>query len=304
MLQTRKANPNKPPRILIYGAEGCGKSTLGARSDKPIFISPEGGTDQLVDVHGNPCEEMQNVDTWPRFREALEQLKKETHDFKTVVIDSLDWVESLAHADITKGTGKSIVTCHGGYGSGYRLSQTMHKEVIEDLSYLREVKGMGIVITAHAHVKAVKDPSMLHDYDQYEIKTHELVSSLFREWVDGLFFARFRTFTKEGETDKARALSDGSRVVYTVKQPSFQAKNRYGMPSEMDFTEDFWKEVKRYSRKGDTLEVVQEEILKLEAHITDEETRKTVTDFIVKAGNDVAKLIPIRDRLRQITGQQ
>jgi len=59
ILQTRKGNPQKPPRVMAYGVEGVGKSTLGARAEKPIFLTPEGGIDQLrtatgelVDVSG------------------------------------------------------------------------------------------------------------------------------------------------------------------------------------------------------------------------------------------------------------
>ena len=39
---------SKPPRLLIYGSEGIGKSTLGASAPKPIFVPTEDGLDQIV----------------------------------------------------------------------------------------------------------------------------------------------------------------------------------------------------------------------------------------------------------------
>ncbi|MDR0869400.1 MAG: ATP-binding protein [Planctomycetaceae bacterium] len=42
-IQTGKAQA--PPRLLIYGTEGIGKSTFGASAPKPIFIPTEDGLD-------------------------------------------------------------------------------------------------------------------------------------------------------------------------------------------------------------------------------------------------------------------
>lgn len=302
MLQTTKSNPAKPVRVLIYGPEGVGKSTFGAKADAPVFITPEGGIDQLTDAHGNPCEALPGLSTWDNVREAVQQLTVEQHKFKTLVIDSADWVERLAHAKIIGNSGKDIIRANGGYGAGYRESERMHRELIESLSALREKKDMNIIVTAHTHVKPVKDPSMLQDFDQHEIKCHEFVSSLWREWVDALFFARFNTYVKTSdESTKGRALSDGKRTVYTTKQPSFQAKNRYGLEPEIEFTENFWSIFWTKARKGPD---VLPEISTLITKIEDKETVKKVEESVAAAGKDQAKLVAILNRLKQITGKE
>ena len=38
---------NKPPRIMVYGQEGVGKSTLGASAPDPIFIQTEDGLGEI-----------------------------------------------------------------------------------------------------------------------------------------------------------------------------------------------------------------------------------------------------------------
>ena len=37
----------KPPRVLLYGVEGIGKSTFGSEAPKPIFIQTEDGLDEI-----------------------------------------------------------------------------------------------------------------------------------------------------------------------------------------------------------------------------------------------------------------
>ncbi len=301
MLKTRKSNPHKPARVLIYGVEGAGKSTFGARSDNPVFISPEGGTDRLTRVDGSPVDEMPDVNSWDAIKAAVTQLTVEKHDFKTLVIDSADWVEKLAHAKIIGTSGKSIITCNGGYGTGYRESERMHRELIESLSLLRDKRDMNIIVTAHAHVRQVKDPGVLEDYDAFEIKCHEMVSSLWREYVDGLFFVRFRTFSKTSDDSlRARALSDGTRILYAVKQPAFQAKNRYGMLPEYTFTENFWKEFMGYANP-ETSDALVKHINELAAKVTDDITKKKIFDSLASAQGQIQKLKPIRDRLLELT---
>lgn len=304
-LTTRKSNPNKPARVIIYGPEGAGKSTFGAKSDKPIFITPEGGADRLTDSEGNPVEELPGVNTWLKLIAGCNDILNQDHDFKTLVLDSADWMESLCHAEIIGRSGKSITTVNGGYGAGFRQSQGMHKELIDILENIRNKRGMNLIITAHAHVKPVKDPEMLEDYDSFEIKCHEYVSSLWREWVDALFFVRFKTFLSTSDDSvKARALTDGTRVIYTQKQPAFQAKNRFGMPPEMDFTENFWNEFMQYAKKGvvptASLDELKMEIQDLKMQLTDEATLKLVDESFVKAGDNMNTLVAIKNRLKEI----
>ena len=44
-IQTGKEN--KPPRIMIYGSEGVGKSTFGASAPDAVFIQTEDGLSEI-----------------------------------------------------------------------------------------------------------------------------------------------------------------------------------------------------------------------------------------------------------------
>jgi len=285
---------------MIYGPEGVGKSSFGAFADKSVFITPEGGADQLKTKSGEPIDIMPNCTTFDQVRGAVLRLTNENHPFKTLVLDSADWIEKVCHKKIIGASDRSIITCNGGYGAGYRESEALHRGLIEDLSVLRDKKNMAIIITAHSHVKEVKDPSVIENYDAFEIKCHSFVSDLWREWVDALLFVRFRAYAKEG---KAKAFGDGSRVMYTEKDPAFQAKNRYTMPKELDFDWSAWDKIKSYTISK-TADDVMKESVKLLAGITDAEKKSQVLEFLQNNSNNVNTLTDAKNRIEQIIESQ
>lgn len=310
-LEIAEANPNEPIKLLIYGIEGIGKTTLGAKSDSPIFIAVEGRVGKIRDENGNPIKYFKGIKTFDDVLNAVQQLKKMDHGFKTIVLDSADWIEKLCHAKVLKDSKKptkSIITTDGGYGAGYRMSQTFHSELISELSELSEL-GMNIIITAHYHVREVRDPEMPDVYDAYEIKCHEYVSSLWREWVDCIFFARFETFVKPGNEDsKTIAQGTSRRIVFTEKRPSYQAKNCYKLPNELEFTEDFWKNLKAFISKTNPndvkkikLDQIKNGIFEMCEKITDESIVSKIKESVANALDEKA-LSVIHSRVKEITG--
>ncbi len=45
--QVQRGRSHLPPRILVYGTEGVGKSSLAATTPKPIFIQTEDGLGEI-----------------------------------------------------------------------------------------------------------------------------------------------------------------------------------------------------------------------------------------------------------------
>ncbi|RYZ41299.1 MAG: hypothetical protein EOO72_07980, partial [Myxococcaceae bacterium] len=81
-----------PLRVVLYGVEGIGKSTFGASAPAPIFLGAEDGTDHL-DVTRFPSPE-----SWQEVLDAVRVLTTEQHDYRTLVVDTLDWAEPLLWA--------------------------------------------------------------------------------------------------------------------------------------------------------------------------------------------------------------
>ena len=211
-----------PLRVLCYGVEGVGKSTLGADSPAPVFLGAEDGTAHL-DVSRLPQPE-----TWRDVLDAVALLTREQHDFKTLVIDSLDWVEPLIHrfvCDEAKVKSMEDVS----YGKLYVAALEQWRLLINALDRLRTAKRMHVVMVAHALVKGFKNPEG-PDYERYQLKIHDKAAALLREWVDELLFARFETFSLKGKGEmRAKGISTGARVVQTIRAAAYDAKTRHGL---------------------------------------------------------------------------
>ena len=93
---------NKPPRIMVYGQEGVGKSTLGASAPDPIFIQTEDGLGEIDTCKFPLAGSLSDV------LAELTALRDEEHNFRTVVIDSLDWLERLIFDEVCKEFGVRI----------------------------------------------------------------------------------------------------------------------------------------------------------------------------------------------------
>jgi len=227
---------HSPPRVLIYGIEGIGKSSLAAQAPSPIFIATEDGLDQI------DCTSFPLAKTFSDVTDALQTLIAERHDFHTVVIDSLDWLERLAWDVLCEQYGvSSIEKVDGGYQRGYSHALTHWRKVLADLDTLRRDRGMCVVLLAHAKVEKFEDPE--HSaYDRYSPRLHRHVTSLVTEWADAVLFATRKLITKteEGGFGRKRTRADGlgkdggDRVLRCVGSPACIAKNRYELPAEME----------------------------------------------------------------------
>lgn len=78
-----------PPRILVYGTEGIGKSTFASTSPNPIFIPTEDGLDNI------DCAKFPLCKTFVEVMSYIDVLQNESHDYRTIIIDTVDWLERL-----------------------------------------------------------------------------------------------------------------------------------------------------------------------------------------------------------------
>ena len=80
-------------RVVIYGPEGVGKSSLAAQFPNPIFIDTEGSTDNMDVVR------LDKPTSWTMLNNQLNFIKSnriidldgKPYEVKTLVIDTIDW---------------------------------------------------------------------------------------------------------------------------------------------------------------------------------------------------------------------
>ena len=224
-----------PPRLLVYGTEGIGKSTLASHAPRPIFIQTEDGLGE-IDCHKFPL-----ANSFDDVVGALEALRTEKHDYQSVVVDSLDWLERLIWDAVCEDYGaKSIEKVDGGYGKGYIFALTPWRSFLDHLAALHRDRCMAIILIAHAKVEKFEDPEA-SPYDRYSPRLHKHAAALLTEWCDAVLFAtrKFRTQTEETGFGRKRTTAHaigkdgGERILRTVGGPSCVAKNRYGLDAEL-----------------------------------------------------------------------
>jgi hypothetical protein len=214
----------QPPRIMVYGPHGLGKTTFGASAPAPIFILTEDGLGRLEVDHFPVARSLKDV------QEALASLKGE-HDFSTVVIDSLDWLDNLIWEQINgQYEAKDLA-----YGKGAVIAADLWRKILEDLNALRAM-GMASILLAHCEIKRFDSPEV-EPYERYQPKLQARSSALVQEWCDVVGFANYKTIVKSSDVGfnnkVSRGISTGERLLHTSEKPAYLAKNRYSLPDTL-----------------------------------------------------------------------
>lgn len=226
----------KPPRLLIYGGAGLGKTTFGATLPSPIFVQVEDGLGVVEVDHFPRAKSFEDV------MAALEELASQEHKYRSVVIDSLDWLEPMVWDSVCKANGKNSIE-EFGYGKGYVEALAYWRRYIDALSRLRDERNMVVCQIAHSIEKRIQPPGG-EPYDRYEIKLNKKASDLVQEHSDVVGFCNTKTSIKKSEGPGGRtyskATSTGERFLFTHVAPDYIGKNRYGITSELPLA---WNEL-------------------------------------------------------------
>lgn len=287
---------SKPVQFIFaipYGPDGTGKTTLGANAPSPVFIRTEAGTAYVRDADGKKIKHFPDPKTFSDILSYVDELLTRDHSYKTLVLDTLDHAEPLCHAEVCKEMGVKMVS-EAPYGKGYEAALKKWQVLFDKLKQLRSK--MNVILIAHSIVRKAQDPINATEYDRHEIKLHAKAASLARESVDAVLFCTYEVFTKK-EGMKTRAFGDGARVMYTQWRPSHDAKNRMGLPYQLDLSWDALSEAMQ-SDGHDIVTNYKSEIAAMLTQLKDEELKKIVTASIEKAGDNASQLNKISNRLR------
>jgi len=276
----------KPPRVLLYSQEKLGKSTFASHAPSPIFICAEDGTSEL-DVVRYPEPER-----WSDVFEALHDLQTSEHEFQTLVIDTLDWLEPKCWAAVcAKAKVSSIEDLP--YGKGYVAALDEWRLLLARLDQLRAVKNMGIILLAHSWIKTFKSPDA--DYDRYEMKIHIKAGGLFKEWCDAVLFGSYEEYTHE-KNGRTKAVSTGARLLHTQRRSAWDAGNRYDLPETLPLDWDAFADAVAAHRPASPAHT-RARIEAMLTELSNETVSTKVRASVVRAADDAAELARIADKL-------
>ena len=140
-----------PPRtnladytVLAHGRPKCGKSTLCSHAPGALFIATEAGLNSL-EVFQVP------VSTWERFLEVCREVAEGKHDFKTIIVDTLDNAYRMCSEHVC-AKHKIEHESDLGYGKGFALVNSEFHRVLNKLSLLP----YGLFLVSHSQEKDVE----------------------------------------------------------------------------------------------------------------------------------------------------
>lgn len=227
----RKVKAVNPPSVIAYGVHGVGKTSFASEWPDPVFIQVEQGT-----PGGMELSSFGEIETFDDVMDAITALCGGGHEFKTVVVDSLDAMEPLLWAACCKRNGWASIE-DAGYGKGYVAADDLWRDYLGGMKHLTTI-GMATVQIAHSDITRFDSP-VSDPYSRYGIKLHKRAGALVQEDADIVAFFNYRTMLKEAQVGfnnkVVHAEGGGQRQMHFEERPGFLAKNRYQMPSKLDY---------------------------------------------------------------------
>lgn len=215
----------RAPKIVIAGPGKIGKTTFAASAPNAVGILTEDGAD-AVDANAFPL-----ASSLEEIYGAMKTLLKEEHDFQTVFVDSLDWLEPLIHQHVCAGNKWASIEA-AGYGKGYIAAADEWRNLLNGFEALRRERNMAVILIAHDKIKHFESP--LHDgYDQYVLKLHDRAAALVQEWADVIGWANYQIVTTESDAGygnkETKARTTGKRILHVEPHPAHMGGNRFGL---------------------------------------------------------------------------
>lgn len=219
----------QPPRVVVYGPDGIGKTTFAASAPQPIVQRTEDGL-KTIRVPTFPKVATSYADVM----QGMHELATTDHPFLSYILDSLDWFEPLVWRATCDRLGVPTIESVG-YGKGYIEADKEWRDFLSLADELRD-RGMAVIFTGHAEIKRFDAPDS-DPYDRYQVKLHTRGAKLVREWADVVGFAKWEVFTRSADVgfNKAvtRGTGTGQRLLAVEERPAYHAKNRYQLPPEL-----------------------------------------------------------------------
>ncbi len=219
-------------KVVIYGQEGVGKTSLAARFPGAVFIDCEGSTSKM-DLRRLP-----KPASWEMLNQEL-QYVLQTHKEKgygSVIIDTFDWAERLALQALCQAKGVNGIEDFG-YGKGWEYEAESIGKFLDYTEVLISA-GINVILNCHAITRKASVPEIDAEFDHWELKlgnkTTNKIAPLLKEWSDLTLFCAFKTnvIATDDKGKKHKAVSS-KRVMYTTKTAWWDAKNRFGLPEEL-----------------------------------------------------------------------
>lgn len=229
---------------VLHGTEGVGKSSFAAYAPGVIVMQTRGetGLETLIDAGQLPeTPHFEGAaENWGQVLQQMAWLLKADHKYRTFVLDTLNGVSRLCHEmvcarDFNNDWGE---TGFLGWNRGARTALADWRQFLNGLDQLRIQRGMSVLALCHTAKVTFKNPEGA-DYDRYEPALDNHAWELTKKQADSILFYHFHTIVETEKRagkkpTKGKASGGQLRFLHTVRHATYDAKNRYGLPEEID----------------------------------------------------------------------
>lgn len=240
-----------PPILAFYGTGGIGKTSLAAEFPAPVYLHTE-GEEPPTDVDMQAAK----IETFGDLLDIIGELLTEEHEFKTVIIDSLDAIEKLVWDNTCARMGWDTIDSNDkgaptAFGKGYLEADNDWLEYIAAIKALAR-NGIHVVQILHSQTKQWDDP-VTDSYMRYRPKLQARASDIIMEKSDALLFMNKTASIKQidkgfgKKESKPVGMSGAERIIFTDERAGFLAKNRLNMPATIPYKKgQGFKELSKY----------------------------------------------------------
>jgi hypothetical protein len=177
--------------------------------------------------------------------QRVRELRREKHDYKTVVFDTLDGIEPLIISKWLEDHPKSDSPAddfYKGYADmakGFKPNSKKSRQYwglfVEAVETLVD-DGMNVIMICHSKVKSTKDPEK-GEYDRWQPKIDDRAWQFVTGISDFVFFAEHEThvISERGRGGKSitKTVSTDNRFIRTTFQASSVSKRRIQLPEQL-----------------------------------------------------------------------
>lgn len=227
----------RPPRVVVYGQHGLGKTTLASHFPNPIALFTEDGKGAIA-MRSFP----QIATEYSHVVAAIKSVLRNPKDRQTFVLDSLDWLEPIVWAETCRRNDLANIE-ETGYGKGYLYADDVWAELFRGFDALHDA-GLTVLLLAHSEITRFTPPDS-EPYDRYDMALHKRARAMVHEWADVVGFAYEKVYTISKTVGKGanaktttRASGVGGRFLALERTATHEAKNRFGLPSEIELRHD------------------------------------------------------------------
>ena len=230
----RRGVENAPRKIIIYGPPKIGKSTLVGSTADALLIPTE---DRVKHIN---CAKTEVVQSFEEIMSIFEYLKT-SKNFKSVIIDTLDWMEPLIHQYVCrkKGFKNGLIDDNDkqvNFGRGLKYHAVEGWKIfLQNCDVLREEAGLNIILVAHSAVEKVSPPDA-DSYDRYTMKLDKNAVAVVEEWADVIAFYNHEINVKKEDVGFNKKVGkvlnvEGNRVLnLQASAPAWISGNSFNLP--------------------------------------------------------------------------